>query len=108
MYDYDDDLEWLSDMDDMDDNWGGFEGGRFEINRGWKKQYNEIQDKKDKEVVSILTDLTQELSDLQALSEEDVAKIFDLIENSALLPYIESKLESCNFLEIERHADVYR
>ena len=61
----------------------------------------------DKEVVSILTDLTKELHDLKTLSEEDVAKIFDLIENSALLPYIESKLESCNFLEIERHSNVY-
>jgi len=73
----------------------------------WRKHYNENQDKKDKEVVSILTDLTKELHDLKTLSEEDVAKIFDLLENYALLPYIESKLESCNFLEIERHANVY-
>ena len=98
-------MEWFDDEDG--DNWG-WSGGRGRGQHVWKKQYNENHVKKDKEVVSILTALTKELEDLKTLSENDATQIFGLLENSALLPFIESKLESCNFLEIERHANVYR
>lgn len=64
-------------------------------------------DSKEKEIAQTLREIKAELGKLYKSKETPVKEIFDLLEKSSLVPFLEEKLENCNFLEIGRHQFLY-
>jgi len=90
-----------------DEDW--FEMGsssRYETSEQEKNTLME-QSKKEKEIATILRKIKADLGTLYNCKETPVKEIYNLIEKSSLVPFIEEKLENCNFLEIGRHQSLY-
>ena len=91
-----------------DEDW--FEMGsssRYETSEQEKNTLME-QSKKEKEIATILRKIKADLGTLYNCKETPVKEIYNQIEKSSLVPFIEEKLENCNFLEIGRHQSLYR
>ena len=61
--------------------------------KGWDtKAYLALQKEKDKQLVSVLSDVISELKKYSIKSSDDQS-LFSVVECSALVPFIESKLQ---------------
>ena len=75
----------------------------------WKATHKSSQKIKDKEIIKHLEALYAEIDTLKMCTSTYFLKeCVDLLEQSALIPFIETMMNSCNFLEIGNHSDVYK
>ena len=78
-------------------------------NDGWKKTHKSSQKIKDKEIIKHLEALYSDIDTLKICTSTDfLNECVDLLEQSALIPFMETMMDSCNFLEIGNHSDVYK
>ena len=76
---------------------------------GWNKTHKSSQKIKDKEIIKHLEALYADIDMLKiCTSTYFLNECVDLLEQSALIPFIETMIDSCNFLEIGNHSDVYK
>jgi len=70
------------------------------------KAYLALQKEKDKQLLSVLSDVISELKKVGNNSCDE--SLYSVVEGSALVPFIESKLQDISLLEIDKHVDVYK
>ena len=76
---------------------------------GWNKTHKSSQKIKDKEIIKHLEALYSDIDTLKICTSTDfLNECVDLLEQSALIPFMETMMDSCNFLEIGNHSDVYK
>ena len=106
---YDRDKASGSDSSDSSaDNDDNFPRGQ----KTWKEENKKWNQKKEKNnIVELLKSIASIASRVAAFNSANIMdEVFLMIEKSALIPYIENKLQSCtcNFVEIENNSSLYR
>ena len=76
---------------------------------GWRASHKTAQKNKDKEIIQHLEAIYSDIDMFKiCTSTYFLNECVQLLEQSALIPFIETMMDSCNFLEIGNHSDVYK
>ena len=76
---------------------------------GWRTSHKTSQKNKDKEIIRHLEAIYSDIDMFKiCTSTQFLNECVQLLEQSALIPFIETMMDSCNFLEIGNHSDVYK
>ena len=85
--------------------WKGGTGYGTDSTRRWNvDEFIELQKEKDIQLCSILENI---IISIQSHPEDDIDTMYNILQNSYIIPFIKSLLSSTTFLEIEERYSVY-
>ena len=78
--------------------------------KGWDAEgWMAAQKEKDRQTEQLLQKILREIQDLNQVKDENrFEEYYDVLEGSALVPFLEFKLKDNSFLEICNHATIYQ
>ena len=78
--------------------------------KGWDAEgWIAAQKEKDRQTEQLLQKILREIQDLNQVKDENrFGEYYDVLEGSALVPFLELKLKDNSFLEICNHATIYQ
>ena len=78
--------------------------------KGWDAEgWMAAQKEKDRQTEQLLQKILREIQDLNQVKDENrFEEYYDVLEGSALVPFLEYKLRDNSFLEICNHATIYQ